>query len=169
MKTQLFWIPTNSPGRIAIAPRPRGGDWLEDEVSSWRDAGADVVVSLLEPEEIAQFELSQEESLCQAHGMQFLSFPIADRSVPSSHDATIALFLQLANSLAEGKGIVIPCRQGIGRAALIAIGLLVITGINLESAIQRVSEARGCPVPETAEQKQWIKAFAKAGLGMLAT
>jgi hypothetical protein len=30
MKPELFWIPTPSPGRLAMAPRPRGGDWLDE-------------------------------------------------------------------------------------------------------------------------------------------
>jgi len=41
-----FW-----PGRLGIAARPRGGDWLIDELRSWRKAGVHVVVSLLTPDE----------------------------------------------------------------------------------------------------------------------
>src|SRR4051794_18897663 len=32
MRSELFWIPVPFPGRLAIAPRPRGGDWLGDEI-----------------------------------------------------------------------------------------------------------------------------------------
>jgi hypothetical protein len=41
-------IPGPWCGRLAVATRPRAGDWLEDEASGWRQAGRDLVVSPLE-------------------------------------------------------------------------------------------------------------------------
>ena len=60
MNPDLFWIPGPWRGRLAMATRPRGGDWLDDEVSGWRRAGLDVIVSLLEKDEDAQLELGRE-------------------------------------------------------------------------------------------------------------
>ena len=57
MKPDLFWIPGPWRGRLAVATRPRGGDWLEDEAIGWRRAGIDVIVSLLEEDEAAQLDL----------------------------------------------------------------------------------------------------------------
>ena len=34
-----FWIETGNAMRLAIVPRPRGGDWLEDEAISMKNAG----------------------------------------------------------------------------------------------------------------------------------
>jgi protein-tyrosine phosphatase len=161
MKIELNWVSGPWPGRLAIMPRPRGGDWLEDEVRAWRRSGVDVVVSLLTPDEIADFTLADEEELCRANGIQFLSFPITDRSVPSSRAATAKLLTKFVELLAQGKGIAIHCRQGIGRAGLIAACLLVSSGIDPETAIQRVTAARGCPVPETPDQRRWITEFAR--------
>jgi protein-tyrosine phosphatase len=161
MRTEPYWIPGSGPGRIAIMPRPRGGDWLEDEVRSWRSAGVDVVLSLLTDDEIADLDLAEEATICQAHDIECLSFPIVDRSVPSSKDAVKELVTGLAKRLAEGKSVAIHCRQGIGRAALIAICVLVATGLDSDAATERVSTERGCSVPETTEQKRWIAEFAK--------
>lgn len=44
---------------------------------------------------------------------------------------------------------------------MVAIGLLVLTGIDVEAAIQCVSEARGCSVPETKQQHDWLSTFAR--------
>jgi protein-tyrosine phosphatase len=137
-------------------PRPRGGDWLVDEIRSWRTAGVDVVVSLLTPDEVASLDLADEERLCAANGIQFVSFPITDRSVPLSKPAVLALAARLAKDLAAGKNIAIHCRQGIGRAALIGASVLIQLGVDSDAAIQHISTARGCPVPETLEQKSWI-------------
>lgn len=161
MRTELFWIPTPTPGQLAVMPRPRGGDWLEDEVRAWRSAGVDVIVSLLTPEEIDGFDLSQEERLGQANALQFIAFPIPDRGVPVSTSAWLNVIDTIANHLSNGKNVAIHCRQGIGRAPLVALGVLVHDGVALETAIRTVSEARGCPVPETSLQREWLERFAK--------
>lgn len=161
MKTDLYWIDGEWPGHLAILPRPRGGDWLEDEVRSWRQSGVDVVVSLLTPEEVADLQLAQEAELSQRNGVRFLSFPIADRGVPASRRATIELVRKLHKALAQGKNLAIHCRQGIGRSALLAACLLIMTGVDPDMAFQRLSAARGCTVPETAEQREWVRKFAQ--------
>jgi hypothetical protein len=46
-----FWVDTDNQIRLAIVPRPRGGDWLEDEVAHIKRAGVDVLVSMLQADE----------------------------------------------------------------------------------------------------------------------
>ena len=36
MNAGLVWIRGDWPGHLAVVKRPRGGDWLEDEVDGWR-------------------------------------------------------------------------------------------------------------------------------------
>jgi protein-tyrosine phosphatase len=145
-------------------PRPRGGDWLEDEVNAWRLAGVDLIVSLLTSDEVTDFDLDQEREWCQSQGIQFRSFPIVDRSVPSSRSEFAELVVELANRLKEGTNVAIHCRQGIGRAALVAICVLIQSGMDVDEARERVSQARGCPVPETSEQRRWIADFVRKPL-----
>ena len=161
MNTELYWIEYSWPGRLAIAARPRGGEWLDDEVSAWRRAGLDVVVSLLTRDESAELELSAEALSCKTKRIQFLSFPIADRGVPISRKAAVDFLKAMEELLGQGKSIAVHCRQGIGRSALIAAALLVMSGERPESAFQRVSAARGIAVPETAEQRAWVEDFAR--------
>lgn len=145
-------------------PRPRGGDWLEDEIQAWRRSGVDCVLSLLTADEIADLNLIDEEELCRANGIAFHSFPIEDRDVPESKGAFSDLLAKLTEELLGGKNVAVHCRQGIGRAGMVAIGLLVMSGMDLESAINRTSAARGIAVPETTEQRLWVIAFAKSVL-----
>ena len=56
-------------------PRPRGEDWLEDEIQAWRQSGIDVIVSLLTPDELADLDLTAEQELCRANRIKFVSFP----------------------------------------------------------------------------------------------
>src|SRR4051794_38169053 len=113
MRSDLYWIDTPRPGHLAIMPRPRGGDWLEDEVRGWRQAGIDVVVSLLTSEEATELAIVEEAQLCQAAGIEFLSFPVVDRGVPASRSAASALLHSLDAQLVAGKTLAIHCRQGI--------------------------------------------------------
>ena len=96
MRTELYWIEGPWQGKLAILPRPRGGDWLEDEVRGWRAAGVDVVVSLLTSDEVADLDLAQEGVLCEVYGIDFRPFPIVDRSVPASRKATVDFVKKLA-------------------------------------------------------------------------
>ena len=162
MKTQLYRIEGSWLGRLAIVPRPRGVDWLEDEIQAWRRAGLEVVVSLLNAEEETDLNLTAEADLSRANGLLFVSLPLVDRSVPESLLAFTEQLAQLVELLAQGKNIGVHCRQGIGRAALVVIGLLIFSGLDVPVAIERVSSARGCAVPETPEQRQFLFAFAEA-------
>jgi protein-tyrosine phosphatase len=160
MLTGLFWIEGPWLGRMAISPRPRGGEWLDDEMKGWRRAGVDVVVSLLEPAEAQDLGLDEERKYCEANGMGFYALPIVDRSVPGSDVETARLLAELEEALHRGRNVAIHCRQGVGRAGLIASTLLVETGVNPSEAVLRVSAARHTSVPETAEQRAWIDSFA---------
>lgn len=160
MDKEVFWITGPWPGRLAIALRPRGGDWLSDEIRSWRDMGLNVVVSLLTPNEILELELDQEMRWCQEYGIQFYSF-LPDREVPESWKAVAALIKDLDLALKVGKNIAVHCRQGIGRSSLISASLLIAGGANPESAWEHISQsrARGRAVPDTEEQYAWVKSF----------
>jgi protein-tyrosine phosphatase len=91
-----------------------------------------------------------------------MSFPIPDRGVPTSRQAALALMQQLEQALAAGERIAVHCRQGIGRSALLAAGVLAAAGEEPDMALQHISAARGCAVPETVEQQEWVKACVPA-------
>jgi len=151
-----------NPGRLAISARPRGGDWLEDEVTGWRKQGIDVVVSLLTPDENEELDLKDEASFSKVRGVRFISFPIEDRNVPSSLTKVEQLVAQLGSEIQQGKNVAVHCRQGIGRSSLISAALLISAGEDLGEILRTISQARGLEVPETIEQRRWLDEFAKA-------
>ncbi len=159
MKPDVYWIEGLWPGKLAILARPRGGDWLTDEIVGWKDAGLDVVVSLLTPSEEVELGLGDEAKFVGEHGLTFISFPIFDYSVPTSKAETHKLAIDLQELLSRGKRIGIHCRQGIGRSSLVAACVLVTAGESSETAFEQIQNARGRPVPDTAEQKEWVALF----------
>ena len=160
MWTQLYRVDGPWPGKLYVAARPRGGDWLQDEVASWRRTGIDTVLSLLTPEEEKDLDLSDEAGEVKVGGIEFKSFPIPDRQVPSSEAKLAESLEQVDTDLSRGKNVVIHCRQGIGRSGLVAACLLVKKGLDPSIAVETLSAARGIPVPETAEQRQCIDLYA---------
>ncbi len=161
MRSQVFWIKEKYPGRIALVPRPRGGDWLEDEAAAWADAGLNVIVSMLDAEEIKAFDLGRESESCFANSIEFIAFPVTDRSVPKLNQSLYQLTEKLKTSLSGGKNIGIHCRQSIGRAPLLAAILMTLYGIEPSEAFRQLSIVRGIEVPETVEQKEWVEKFAE--------
>jgi len=149
------------PGRLAIVPRPRGGDWLADEVRAWKEAGFDIIVSLLTTSEATDLGLADEADFSRAYGLTFYNFQIPDMGVPQSMASAHEFLDQLSNDLNAGKNIAVHCRQGIGRSGLISAGLLSLFGTDPETAFQQVSASRGLPVPETAKQIEWVMHFAR--------
>ena len=94
ISTKLHWVEGPWRGKLALAARPRGGDWLPDELANWQREGVDTVFSLLTDQEEQDLDLSQERAEATAHGLAFYSYPIPDREVPASE-------AQLANALAQ--------------------------------------------------------------------
>jgi len=160
MKPDLFWIPGPWRGKLAVSTRPRGGDWLDDEVTGWRNAGVDAVVSLLEKDEAIQLQLEHERDSAESKGLQFLSFPIPDRGVPASTRDTLGFIADMTAILKTGKNVAIHCRQGIGRSGLLAAASLMTSGLDAREAVSAVTKARGLTVPETPGQLQWLDRLA---------
>ncbi|MFI6999720.1 hypothetical protein [Nocardia sp. NPDC050175] len=135
--------------------RPRGGDWLADLMDGLRAAGVTTLVSALTPGEEMELELRDEAAAAHRAGLEFVAFPIPDRSVPRVAVARPVL-QRLAESVSAGGYLVAHCRAGIGRSALIAAGVLVLEGADPAAVWDLIESSRGCPVPDTDEQRQWV-------------
>jgi protein-tyrosine phosphatase len=154
-----YWVEREGHGRIAIVPRPRGGDWLEDELRAMREAGVDVLVSMLTPPEQAELGLADEARLCELAGIEFLGFPVADRETSESMARFRAFVSGLRQKLAEGKLVASHCRASIGRASLVLACLMTDEGLSAAEAFARLSKARGTKVPDTQEQVRWVERY----------
>ena len=66
--------------------RPRGDNWLEDEINYSKNNNVNVLFSLLERNEVHELKPDNEEELCRARYNDFINFPIPDRDVPRQRD-----------------------------------------------------------------------------------
>ena len=160
IKASLYWI-ANAPNtwRLAILPRPRGGEWLDDEIASLALQGVSVLVSLLTTAEVNELDLTAEPAACVTSSVRFVSFPIEDRSIPTDTGAVHALIHKIRNALDAGQGVAIHCRAGLGRSAMIAAATLVTANIQVDHAFRLIAAARRCQVPDTQQQRDWVNQY----------
>ena len=96
------FIDTPAAGRLAIMPAP-----IKTDLALVRAAGVDCVVSLLTEGEAERLDLLDEAARCRRHGMDFVSYPIRDFSVPESLALAVkegSIHLALRNYLDEAAG-----------------------------------------------------------------
>lgn len=160
MVSRLYWINQFAEGNLAIMAAPKPGAPLDEVMLGWKSEGVDVVVSLVEGAEIPGLT-EAEEVLCGELNIEFVWFPIRDKTVPHSAAAVAAVARQLAHDVAAGRSVAIHCRAGIGRSTTLAACVLICLGRDGATALDMIAEARGIEVPETEEQRQWILSFAQ--------
>jgi protein-tyrosine phosphatase len=158
----VYWIAVDAAGRLGTMARPRGGEWLADDLAALRDAGVDTLVTLLTEPERDELELAELPGCCRACGLEWKTLPIPDLDVPPLNAATVAFVAHIAEGLRAGRQIVIHCRQGIGRSSLIAASALAMLDVAPSHAFEQIGAARGRPVPDTDAQRAWVARFAEA-------
>lgn len=151
-----YWIQDRQRPRLAIVPRPRGSDWLRDDLLQLREAGIDVLVSLLSDHEAWALGLSEEGTIAEELGMRFISHPIPDREIPGDLAGFRQLIANLAVDVRAGKSVGAHCRACIGRSTVLIASLMISLGADGEEALRQIAEARGLEVPDTPEQRAWI-------------
>lgn len=157
MSDSLFWI--EGASGLALVLRPRGDNWLEQELARLRRGGVDTLVSMLEEEEAGWLGLRKEGHYSEMAGIAFLSFPIPDHHVPPDREAFKNFVSRLAGRIDSGERIAIHCQGTIGRATVTAACTLIHLGWNPNAALEAIQQARGCEVPDTEEQREWILAY----------
>ncbi|MEP7025554.1 MAG: protein-tyrosine phosphatase family protein [Actinomycetota bacterium] len=159
MSPTLFTIERPGAGQLSTMARPRGRWWLGRDLRSLAAARVSVLVSLLEHGEAARLGLAGEAAAAARAGIDFLQLPTPDFSVPEREEA-LAVAGTLMCRLAAGDRCVVHCRAGVGRSSTLAAVVLVLEGLTPAEAWDRISAARGRPVPETDAQRELVTSVA---------
>jgi protein-tyrosine phosphatase len=154
--SDIFWIQGDPSPSLAIVLRPRGGDWLEDELHRMKRGGVTALISLLEEEEASELGLAGERESATAIGLSYLSYPIPDRRTPPDYTGFQQFVKGLTYLLQAGEHVGVHCRASIGRASITTACVLIQLGWSPERALAAIESARRCSVPDTPEQRDWI-------------
>jgi len=153
-----FWLTPN----LALIIRPYGEVPIDEHMRGFREAGINVIVSMLQKGEARNLGLEDEEAYANKAGLLFENFPIADGSVPSNQLRFTQFLEGLENHISEGRKIAIHCRASIGRAPLTAASLLIRSGMTPDEVWSQIATIRDCPVPDTPNQRRWVDTNIKA-------
>ena len=156
---RIYWVDTFKKGNLGMMARPKGNDWLEDEILKLKKFKVGVVVSLLEKHEELTLEIAEESRLCSKHDIEFINFSIPDRGTPKDINAFVTLITHIDSRLKDEKNVVVHCRMGIGRTTLVTAALLLKNDFEPEDIFSYLSEIRTLTVPDTKAQKEWIYAI----------
>jgi protein-tyrosine phosphatase len=154
MRPTLYTVVRPGPGQLSTMAKPRGDEWLWEEMAALTLHGVNTLVCALTRPELEETGLTGEPDAARRTGLRFIALPIPDRGIPEL-DTALPVLLGLAQDLAGGAHIVTHCRFGIGRASLLAAALMVLTGTEPEEAWHLIAEARGLPIPDTDTQRHW--------------
>jgi protein-tyrosine phosphatase len=166
---RIYWISRDQHPPLAVLLCPRGGRELRDELRELQRDGIQTLVSLLASEQVEELDLSDEGIQAGMMGMQFIYHPMPDHSLPRDEAGFRELVSGLATRLRDGECVGIHCWASIGRATMVAACTLIHLGWDPRDALAAVETARGCQVPDTADQQEWILTYDPAGESANAT
>lgn len=165
----MDWVPAAGAAvGLTIAPGRRGLG-VHSGVTWQRDLGADlerlravervdVLVTLMEPRELAAYGLADLRARARSAGMRSLALPIPDGGTPASGWPLADLLAQLR--AASGERVAVHCLGGLGRSGLVVGCLLTDLGWSAAGALEALRRARGPSCPETAAQVEYIRGWA---------
>lgn len=157
MYTKIYWLyEFSTKAKLGIMSRPRGNDWLEDEIMKLANQKVQLCISLLETEEIIDLGLNLEHELCKKHGITYINYKIKDRSIPFDNKNCNAFISLVYEEILKCKNVVIHCRMGIGRSSIIAARLMNFEIRDMSLIIKNISSIRGISIPDTEDQLKWL-------------
>lgn len=120
------------------------GENLVDDIESIRAWGASVVVTLLEELELNALGVKELGKQVVALNMIWMHLPIRNMGVPdeAASDKWRRVIYCLCDLLRKGQRVVIHCKEGIGRAGIVAARLMIELGMHPADAISTVQKAR---------------------------
>ena len=147
---------------LTICPgkKDAGRGWkrdLAEDLAAIRRWGARTVVTLIEAHEFALLGIPTLGGEVAALGMTWHHLPIRDVDVPDARFETAwqAVGPVLHRSLDAGERILVHCRGGLGRTALVAARILIERGCMPREAIHRVRAVRPHAI-ETSAQERYV-------------
>ena len=167
---RVDWLPTPWSGRVGLTiapgkkdPSSLNGPWDRDLAADLarlrNEYGVTHLVTLMEDHELDLLKIIGLEAAAGAADISLHRLPIVDVSVPDARWAVLRLVFAIAAWAARGENVVIHCRGGLGRSGTIGGCVLRAAGLDGENALAALAAHRAPNCPETAEQREYVRAF----------
>ncbi len=142
LRDRLYWVTSD----LAISAAPADGDWPAVQA-----AGLRAVVDLRD-------EAPDNASTVSAQGLRYLRLPVVEGDAPSPEELA-SVVDWVMERIAAAEPVLVHCREGKGRSALVACAFLVRLGLPPFEAYQALRRVR----PEAAfsqSQDEALRLFA---------
>ena len=157
---ELLDIP-GLPGKLIFTPCPGTRDTpIEEALRALKQAGAMAVITLMPQAELDANGAEHIAHHCEALGLGWYHLPVADEQVPQEDfgQGWKASRQAILDQLRAGQALAIHCKGGSGRTGLIAVRILIETGIARSQAIALVQALRPGAIQHPAHCN-WINQF----------
>ena len=163
---RVDFLPVPLPGRVGLTFAPGKCDGSRWERSLAQDLDrlqahyrVSHLVSLIEDDELAQYEIGNLYAEAERRGIAVHRLPIPDVSVPADVECVAPLVKRIGGWSAVGEKVVIHCIGGLGRTGTVAGCYLVERGIDAARALKLLREVRAPNCPETEEQREFVRRY----------
>jgi protein-tyrosine phosphatase len=152
------------PGKQGVSFRYPGRVYrrdLDEDFAMLRASGVGCLLLLVEDMELSRWSDPAIVDRGAAAGVTVLRHPMPDGQPPAS----IAEMEEILGEVREGRrtgNVAVACMGGVGRTGTVAACALVEAGISPDDAIATVRAVRHPAAVETAQQEQFVAAFAAA-------
>jgi hypothetical protein len=155
-----YWI---EPGRLLAGEHPFGAHPIDahERLAALGAAGIDYFLDLTESEEAPNYR-----RLLPRRAI-YVRRAITDMQIPKDAALMRDILSMLRTALAEGRGVYLHCREGIGRTGTVAGCYLVETGLGGNAALrqlnrlwQQSARSNSFPkVPQTEAQAEFVRTW----------
>ncbi len=165
-----------APGRMGLTflPGKRGASGrypglvyrrvLADDLRTLQRQDVRLLLLLVEDHELRQWGDPAIVAVAAAKGLRVRRHPLPDGAAPASIDEMVSLLAELRSERREGD-IAVACMGGVGRTGTVAACALVEGGMPADGAIDHVRRVRHPDAVETAEQRAFVRRYARTRQG----
>lgn len=156
----LTFLPGKHGASVRYPGRIYGRDLDEDVVSLLAD-GVSVLVLLVEDRELDRWGHPDIVEVAGRRGLRIERWPMADGTAPATIAEMRAILTAIDDARDDGD-VAVACMGGVGRTGTVVACALVAAGWQPAEAISEVRRVRHPTAVETAEQRDFVGAFARA-------
>lgn len=159
-----YWV---VPGKLLVGEYPGSRSRADamERLRRFLDAGMTCFVDLTEANELPGYESLLPAAAADGRPVIYLRRPIVDHGVAADRAGMQAILDLIDAALADGHGVYVHCRAGIGRSATVAgcwlarhRGDVDLALEELQAAWRQAVQSRAWPsIPETLEQADFVR------------